>query len=130
MLQFDGCFETACDGCQISSCAGCSFDDPFLVPLCTDVMEYSNSSGGMVTPEKLWIEPGYWRATETSTDILACYNGDACLGGVTPGYCLNGYGGPCERRRLFFQCEPLGEHFREALVMPRCASLGSSSSTW
>lgn len=96
--QFDGCFETACDGCRISGCMGCSFDDPLLVPACTDVMEHSNSSGGTVTLEELWIEPGYWRATKTSTDILACYNEDACLGGVTGSadYCLKGHEGPCK----------------------------------
>lgn len=51
-----------------------------------------------MTLDKLFIEPGYWRATAFSTDILQCYNADACRGGVTgsAGYCLEGYEGPCE----------------------------------
>ena len=51
-----------------------------------------------MTLDKLVIDPGYWRANESSTDILQCYNTNACLGGVTGsvGYCLEGYQGPCE----------------------------------
>ncbi len=76
-----------------------------MVPMCSDVLEHTNSSGGSVTLEELWIEPGFWRATQTSTDILACYHADACLGGVTEsaGYCLKGYEGPCES--LWFVAE-------------------------
>lgn len=61
-------------------------------------MDHSNSSGGTVTLETLSIEPGYWRATASSTEIVPCYHADACLGGVTgtAGYCLEGYEGPCE----------------------------------
>lgn len=90
-------YETVCDGCQ-TTCDGCSFDEPPLIPVCSEVMEHAVSSGGTVTLEMLEIEPGHWRATQSSEDILACYNEDACLGGVTgaPGYCLEGYEGPCE----------------------------------
>ena len=61
-------------------------------------MDHANSSGGTATLETLSIQPGYWRATASSKDILACYNTDACLGGVsgTADYCLEGYEGPCE----------------------------------
>ena len=47
--------------------------------------------------EELQINPGYWRATNSSEDVLACYHADACLGGVTgtPGYCREGHEGPC-----------------------------------
>eukprot|EP00752_Nemacystus_decipiens_P009937 g8861.t1 len=88
-------YETVCDGCQ-TTCNGCSFDEPPLVPACSEVLENAISPGGVVTLEMLEIEPGYWRATESSEDILACYNKDACLGGVTgaTGYCLEGYEGP------------------------------------
>lgn len=98
LMQSDDPFEVMCDGCNVQ-CHGCSFDDPSLVPMCSDVMEHTNSSGGSVTVEELWIEPGYWRASQTSTDILECYRADACLGGVTgaPGYCRTGYEGPCEK---------------------------------
>ncbi|CAN0288143.1 unnamed protein product, partial [Scytosiphon promiscuus] len=49
-----------------------------------------------VTLERLFVERGYWRATPTSTNVLACYHPDACLGGVTgaTGYCHEGYEGP------------------------------------
>lgn len=48
--------------------------------------------------ETLAVDKGYWRATKTSKEILACYNEDACLGGQTgsQGYCKEGYKGPCE----------------------------------
>lgn len=61
-------------------------------------MEHTQSAGGNATVEALEIEPGYWRATNTSKKILVCFNGDACLGGVTgaSGYCGAGYEGPCE----------------------------------
>ena len=99
--QTDDPYETVCDGCQ-TACDRCSFDEPPLVPACSEVMEHAVSPGGVVTLEMLEIEPGYWRATETSTDILACYNEDACLGGVTgaAGNCLEGYEGPCEYFRV------------------------------
>ena len=88
--------EVACDGCQ-TTCDGCSFEEPALVPMCTAVMEHAFSDGGTDTLEMLSIERGYWRATPSSEDVLACYNTDACLGGVTgaAGNCLEGYEGPC-----------------------------------
>ena len=48
------------------------------------------------------LEAGYWRTTNTSRNVLACFNEKACLGGVTgnPGYCSDGYEGPCEWRRI------------------------------
>ncbi|CAM9147480.1 unnamed protein product, partial [Ectocarpus fasciculatus] len=88
-------YEAICDGCPIE-CEGCSFEEPQLVPKCSDALEHSNSSGGTVTLDALVIEPGYWRATPSSENVLECYNADACLGGVTgsENYCLEGYGGP------------------------------------
>ncbi|CAN0155578.1 unnamed protein product [Ectocarpus sp. 4 AP-2014] len=88
-------YEAICRGCQ-TSCDGCFFEEPDLVPICTGAMAHSNSSGGTVTLEALSIQPGYWRATPSSTDIVACYHADACLGGVsgTADYCLEGYEGP------------------------------------
>lgn len=91
-------FEAVCDGCPVA-CDGCSFDETPVVPTCSDVMNHGTSTGGNVTLETLSIDPGYWRATSSSKEILACYNADACLGGVTgtAGYCLESYEGPCER---------------------------------
>lgn len=61
-------------------------------------MEHTKSSGGNTTIEGLEIDPGYWRATKTSRKVLACYNTEACKGGVTGAvdYCRAGYEGPCE----------------------------------
>eukprot|EP00752_Nemacystus_decipiens_P002518 g2363.t1 len=88
-------YEAVCSSCQML-CDGCFFEEPDLVPVCEGVMEHSKSSGGTVTLETLSIDPGYWRATASSKDILACHHADACLGGVsgTDDFCLEGYEGP------------------------------------
>lgn len=90
-------FEAVCDGCE-TQCLNCSFDEPFLEPTCTAVLEHANSSGGNTTIETLSVEPGYWRATAVSPFVFDCYNPDACVGGLTgsTSYCLGGYEGPCE----------------------------------
>ena len=90
-------FDAACNGCS-SVCDGCSFEEPSIVPTCTEEMEHTSSAGGTTTLETLSIEPGYWRATASSLDVLACFHADACLGGATgtSGYCLEGYEGPCK----------------------------------
>lgn len=97
MWQSGSPYEVVCDGCQ-TTCDGCSFEEPPSVPMCTAAMEHAFSAGGTDTLEVLSIERGYWRATPSSDDVLACYNVDACLGGVTgtSGYCLVGYEGPCK----------------------------------
>ena len=71
-----------------------------LVPTCTAIFENAWSDGANTSIEDIHIDPGYWRATETSDIILACYNEDACLGGITGevGYCREGYYGPCKTR--------------------------------
>ncbi|CBN75178.1 polymorphic Outer membrane protein G/I family [Ectocarpus siliculosus] len=88
-------FEAVCNGCQ-TTCVGCAFADPLLVPTCTDLLEHSTSSDGRDTLETLSIQAGYWRATTSGTEVLACYHADSGLGGVTgtSGYCLEGYEGP------------------------------------
>lgn len=87
-------YEAVCSGCQ-TSCDECSFEEPDLAPICEDVVDHSISSGGTVTLEALLIQPGYWRATASSTVVLACYNAEACLGGVseTADFCLEGLRG-------------------------------------
>ncbi|CBJ48858.1 polymorphic Outer membrane protein G/I family [Ectocarpus siliculosus] len=87
-------YEAACGGCE-TACDGCFFEPP-VPPTCTDVMEHITSAGGTVTLEDLPVERGYWRASPSSEEVFACYNSDACLGGVTgrAGYCLKGYEGP------------------------------------
>lgn len=61
-------------------------------------MANTRSEGGPATLEMISIDKGYWRATNSSRDVLACYNADACLGGLTgtAEYCLEGYEGPCK----------------------------------
>ncbi|CAM9650623.1 unnamed protein product [Scytosiphon promiscuus] len=83
-------------------CRGCppgdhnSVFEPNLSPACVRAIDHSTSRGGNTTLETLSIDPGYWRATEFSTDVLPCYRADACLGGVTgrADYCREGYEGP------------------------------------
>lgn len=41
----------------------------------------SSSAGTYSTLKPPLLERGYWRATNTSTNILACFNTDACPGG-------------------------------------------------
>ncbi|CAN0168925.1 unnamed protein product [Ectocarpus sp. 12 AP-2014] len=93
--QSDDPFEVMCSGCEVT-CEACIFDEGLLVPACTDVMEHATSDGGNITLEALSIDSGYWRATESSEEVLACYHAEACVGGVTAtsGYCLDGYEGP------------------------------------
>ncbi|CAM9651378.1 unnamed protein product [Ectocarpus fasciculatus] len=94
-IQSDDPIEVMCSGCDVT-CGGCVLNEGILVPTCTEVMAHATSDGGNITLEALSIDSGYWRATESSEEVLACYNADACLGGVTAtsGYCLEGYEGP------------------------------------
>lgn len=70
-----------------------------MTPVCEDLLDHASSLGGTAMLETLVLEAGYWRATNISMNILACYNRKACRGGVTgnPDYCATGYKGPCER---------------------------------
>lgn len=88
-------FETVCQGCD-TQCRGCTIEGK--EPICSDALDHSSSAGVNATIEFLSIDPGYWRATNTSTDVLACYSGKACVGGVTgrKEYCHTGYEGPCK----------------------------------
>ena len=93
-------FEVVCVGCP-DECDECHFDE--RVPICIGLseagVEHADSPGGVITVEELVIHEGYWRATETSTNVLECYNKDACLGGVKIGSCSQGYEGPCESQK-------------------------------
>lgn len=66
--------------------------------MCFDELDHSSSVGGNTTIELLSIDQGFWRATNTSPDIFACYNTEACGGGVTGSedFCRKGYMGPCQ----------------------------------
>lgn len=95
--QSEKFFETVCDGC--GTFPECNFDvGGNETPNCVEQIEHATSAGGNHTLEMLSIDAGYWRATETSTDVRACYNAKACCGGMTgiSSYCQDGYEGPCE----------------------------------
>lgn len=40
------------------------------------------------------LQPGYWRTSTSSSDVKACENPDACVGGDGAGTCAEGYTGP------------------------------------
>ncbi|CAM9498222.1 unnamed protein product [Ectocarpus sp. 8 AP-2014] len=63
-------------------------------PVCKVRLEHTTAEGPGTTLETLTISSGYWRATNKSEIILACYNADACSGGETGADCSPGYKGP------------------------------------
>lgn len=92
--QLDVLFDTLCKDCDVP-CEDCHFEGK--EPMCSEELDRSSSPGGNITLELLFIEKGFWRVSNTSTIIRACYNEDACEGGVTGAqdYCRKGYEGPC-----------------------------------
>lgn len=103
--QTDARFDTICKGCE-TWCGQCTIEGK--EPICLEKLDHSSAAGGNATIESLSIDRGYWRATNTSVDILPCYNPGACLGGVTgvKDYCHVGYRGPCKSGGTLdsFQC--------------------------
>lgn len=94
--QSNALLDAVCKGCS-TGCTKCSIEGKQPTK-CVEAPGHTSAIGVNATLESLLIEPGYWRATGTSVHIFACYNPDACLGGVTgaEGYCRKGYEGPCE----------------------------------
>lgn len=88
-------FEFACEACDMV-CSNCEFD--FNVSSCTEELDHTTSAGGDTTLEELEIDSGYWRYNTGSEAVLACYNKNACAGGISgeAGFCHSGYEGPCE----------------------------------
>ena len=99
--QAEELLDGLCYGCP-EGCSGCDYGQTIIVPECVllldEGIEHVSSSGGVTTLESLEIDRGYWRATNSSRDILQCHNGDACKGGITGAtdYCSEGYRGACE----------------------------------
>lgn len=92
-------FETACLDCLAwEKCFGCTIVDGDITPACEAPFEHTTANEPGLSLETLNVSRGYWRATDNSTNILACYNPDACNGGLTgaDNYCASGYKGPCE----------------------------------
>ena len=91
-------FAAVCSG--RNPCDTCTIEKKETIPTCSAVIEHSTTSNGRTTTllMTLLIEAGYWRATNDSTHILACYNSDACNGGLSGdhSFCSEGYTGPCE----------------------------------
>lgn len=87
-------FDVVCKGCPV--CDDCPTSRG--VPACAEELDHTESTGGNATIQDLEIDPGYWRATNTSKKVLKCYNSDACSGGITGAstFCSTGYEGPCE----------------------------------
>ncbi|CAM9175464.1 unnamed protein product, partial [Hapterophycus canaliculatus] len=61
--------------------------------VCFDCPDWNECLDFGFTLETLSIDEGYWRATNDSDSILACYNPDACSGGQTgsDSFCAVGY---------------------------------------
>lgn len=74
--------------------------DPAAVPICDEVPAGARSVGdGGTTLETLELEPGYYRTSNKSHNVLECFREAACEGGIDAtddGYCADGYSGPCE----------------------------------
>lgn len=89
------CFDCPAWG----ECSDCDITST-VTPECEAPLEHSSADEVGVTMETLSIEKGYWRVTNESYSILACYNADACTEGQTwPNSCAEGYKGPCEGRK-------------------------------
>lgn len=99
--QTEELYDMICNGCP-SDWSTAEFEEPNLAPQCISLVdagiEHANSSGGLSTVEDLYIFEGYWRATNTSTNVKECYNKAACPGGLMTGICNEGYKGPCKLR--------------------------------
>lgn len=106
----------------LAVCARCSTDckgessgvvvaDPAAVPVCDEVPTGARSAeDGGTTLETLELEPGYYRTSNKSHDVLECFQEAACKGGVDAaddGYCAEGYSGPCESLSVVFNAPSL-----------------------
>lgn len=101
-IQAEGAarFQAECFDCPAwDTCVGCSITRGNITPTCEAPLEHTRAEGGPgLTLKTLSIDGGYWRTTTDSDTILACYNPDACRGGLTraESFCASGYRGPCE----------------------------------
>ncbi|CAM9790810.1 unnamed protein product [Scytosiphon promiscuus] len=67
-----------------------------LTSTCVAPLEHTTAEEAGATLGTLNITRGFWRATNKSDSILACFNADACSGGPTGAetFCAPGYKGP------------------------------------
>ena len=62
---------------------------------CIAVFEGMSDSTYGMTVMNMELEPGFWRATKSSKEVLPCLNEDHCKGGAEPSeLCSEGYEGP------------------------------------
>eukprot|EP00903_Cladosiphon_okamuranus_P016354 g15082.t1 len=89
-------YRVDCDGCPTwGGCTNCSVRGDVREPFCAEILDHTKSDEDTGTLETLELDPGYWRATDTSRNILSCFNEEACEGGAEVGsYCAAGYEGP------------------------------------
>eukprot|EP00752_Nemacystus_decipiens_P005318 g4824.t1 len=119
-------YETVCLDCpDWDECLGCSIARGNVVPTCEAPLEHTEAKENGSTLETLSIAGGYWRASNDSDKIMACYNADACIGGLTGAedYCAQGYTGPycaaCEADyspSLSFTCTRCSSSRRQGLM--------------
>eukprot|EP00752_Nemacystus_decipiens_P001402 g1387.t1 len=111
-----------CDGCPTWwSCTNCSVLGDVREHFCAPILDHTTSDQETGTLETLKLDPGYWRATDTSKRILSCFNEDACEGGAVVGsYCAAGYEGP--------YCSVCEEGYApgRSFTCNRCSDEGSS----
>ncbi|CAM9477686.1 unnamed protein product [Ectocarpus fasciculatus] len=89
-------FHEVCTDCAVS-CAeipeGVFVANDAFVPICETIMMGASGNAG-ATVATLELEPGYYRTSADSREVLQCHQEEACLGGVdTSEYCASGYEG-------------------------------------
>lgn len=92
-------YDSVCLGCPSwDECQRCSIIDRNVEPICVNELEHTKADERGTTLATLSVDRGFWRATNESSTILACYNAGSCLGGQTgkESFCDDGYMGPCE----------------------------------
>ena len=91
-------FEEVCLECgDWDECSGCAIERGDTTSACEAPLEHTTADEDGITLATLNISAGYWRTSTESDNILACFNANACRGGVSEsGYCSPGYKGPCK----------------------------------
>ncbi|CAN0479142.1 unnamed protein product [Ectocarpus sp. 12 AP-2014] len=96
-----------------------------VTPACEAPLEHTSADEDGATLETLDIDEGFWRATNESEIILACYNADACIWGQTgaDSFCAPGCKGPycavCQTDyspSLAHTCTPCSSSRRQGLM--------------
>ena len=88
-----------CSRCNDQCDASVGIDiDESSVPVCVVVPVGVKTTGNSgMTLETLDLVSGFYRTSNSSKEVLECYQKEACMGGSIAGsYCAGGYAGPCE----------------------------------